>query len=67
LQLACLLEHRVRATSQGAQCDDGAGRLDVPRGLNTQLGGCVEHGGEFLTTEPDADRFGRGDHETEQL
>src|SRR4029453_11941894 len=29
-QLRCLLQHRVRATSQGAQRDHGAGRLDVP-------------------------------------
>jgi hypothetical protein len=71
LPLACLLHHGVRATSQGAQRDDGAGRLDVPRWMDAQHGGSVEHRGEPLATEPDmqpdTDRFRRGDHETEHL
>ena len=67
LQLSCLFQHRVRATSQGPQRHHGAGCLGVPRGVHSQARGGVEHRGKLLATEPGPDGFGRGDDQAEDL
>jgi hypothetical protein len=39
----------------------------VPRRLDSQLDGGVEHRSELLTAKPDPDRFGSRDHQAEDL
>src|SRR4051794_10638929 len=67
LQLPRLLQHRVRATSQGPQRHHGARCLDVPRRMDAQAGGGVEHRGQLLTAEPGPDGLGCGDDQAEDL